>query len=867
MGEVYRARDTRLDRTVAIKVLPAHLATSPERRQRFEREAKAISALTHPHICVLHDVGQHDGVAFLVMECLEGETLADRLKKGALPLEQVLRYGIEISGALDMAHRHGIIHRDLKPGNVMLTKSGAKLLDFGLAKLRPPDAPMSALSELSALATGEKPLTAEGSIVGTFQYMAPEQLEGKEPDARADIFAFGGVLYEMATGQRAFKGKSQASLIAAILGSEPPPISRFQPLTPPALDRVVAACLVKDPDERWQGARDLLKELKWIQKAGSREEGWPVGPRGVRRERAAWAVAAMAVGVLGLYFWRDSTREPPRTVQAALLPPANATFDFFYGGVPALSPDGRRIAFVARSEDGRNRLWVRPLDGSTGQVLPGTEGVNHPFWSADSRALGFFADGRLKRIDASGGPAQTLCDASAGRGGTWSRDGMIVFSGQTNRGLSKIAATGGAPSPVTELDAARHETSHRWPSFLPDGRHFLYTALGSPSAAAVDAVFVGVLGSNKTERIVDVRSNARYAPPGYLLFASEGALVAQPFDATRQKLTGDAIPLADQVFQTFSPLADLAFSVSENGLLAYQAGVLLEPSQFVWFDRTGKQSETRIPAGLIHSPRLSHDGRRVAYRLEDRAGRGDLWIFDLGRQVASRFTFDRADDFDPLWSPDDARIVFSSNRSGGGDLYLKAASGAGAEELLLPSPFRKGASDWSRDGKLVLFHETGASTRYDLWSVSPADRKATVVLQTEFSESNAQISPDGRWVAYNSDESGRPEVYVQPFPGPGPKSRISREGGSWPRWRGDGKELFFVLDDRAIMAVDVKTSDTFSAGEPRRLFGARLKRSAPIARNYEVTPDGQRFLVNVTSSNETVPTITLVQNWTTALKR
>ncbi len=436
MGEVYRARDTRLDRTVAIKILPAHLATSPERRQRFEREAKAISALMHPHICVLHDVGQHDGVDYLVMEYLEGETLADRLRKGALPLEQVLRYGVEIAGALDVAHRHGIVHRDLKPGNVMLTKSGAKLLDFGLAKLRAPDTPVSAASDLSDLATGEKPLTAEGSIVGTFQYMAPEQLEGKEPDARADIFAFGAVLYEMATGQRAFTGKSQASLIAAILASEPPPISRLQPLSPPTLDRVVATCLTKDPDERWQSAHDLLKELTWIQEGALGAAGLPPAAR-VGRERIAWVAVAIAAAGLGGFFvsrWRDATREPPRRIQTTLPPSAKAPFDFRYGGVPVLSPDGRRVAFIAKGVDGRERLWVQPLDGPPAQALPGTEGVTYPFWSADSRTLGFFAERKLKKISASGGPPEVLCDAASGRGGAWSRDGVILFSGQPSGG-------------------------------------------------------------------------------------------------------------------------------------------------------------------------------------------------------------------------------------------------------------------------------------------------------------------------------------------------------------------------------------------------------------------------------------------------
>ena len=783
MGEVYRARDTRLDRTVAIKVLPTHLAASPARRQRFEREAKAISSLSHPHICVLHDVGRHDGIDFLVMEYLEGETLADRLKKGALPLEQVLRHGVEIADALDKAHRQGIVHRDLKPGNVMLTKSGAKLLDFGLAKLRAPDAPVSAASELSALPTGDKPLTAEGSLLGTFQYMAPEQLEGKEPDARADIFAFGAVLHEMATGERAFKGKSQASLIAAILAAEPMPISRLQPLTPPALDRVVATCLAKDPDERWQSAHDLVSELKWIRDGGST----PTAPaaRGMKRERIAWTAAVLVAALAGLVVsrWRDATREPPRVIQSALLPPPKTNFarGTFFDGPPVLSPDGRRIVFVLRSEDGRTRLWVRALEDAVAQPLVGTEGATYPFWSADSRSLGFFADTRLKRTESSGGPPQVLCDAPAGRGGAWNREGVIVFAGPAGTGLFRVSASGGAPVPATHLDAASHETSHRWPFFLPGGRHFVYTVLrAGGSQPEPDGIFLGTLGSNERRQLVVGRSNGAYAPPGYLLFVREGTLLAQPFDATRGEITGNAVPVADPV-QTFPPVAIAAFSVSETGLLAYQPGTAGEASQAVWIDRAGRQSETGMAAGPVGSLRLSHDGRRVAFQVEDRQGRGDIWIHDLARRVSSRFTFDPANDFDPVWSPDDTSIVFSSNRTGGGDLYRKATSGGGAEELLFASDYRKSATDWSRDGRIILFSEFGSTTRQDIWSLSLPDRKAQVVLQTEFFESAATLSPDGRWIAYFSDESGRQEVYVRPFPGPGAKSRISREGGTCAR--------------------------------------------------------------------------------------
>jgi len=867
MGEVYRARDTRLDRTVAIKILPAH-AASEERRQRFEREARAISSLSHPHICVLHDVGRHDGIDYLVMEYLEGETLADRLKRtGALPLEQVLRFGVEIADALDKAHRHGVVHRDLKPGNVMLTKSGAKLLDFGLAKLRAPEVPVSAASELSALPTGDKPLTAEGSLVGTFQYMAPEQLEGKEPDARTDIFAFGALLHEMATSERAFKGKSQASLIAAILAAEPAPISRLQPLTPRALDRVVATCLAKDPDDRWQSAHDIGKELKWIREAGS-EAALPSTPVRGRWERMAWVAAVLATGLMGVFAarGRDAKHEAPRLIRSTILPPPKTALSLSDSiTIPVLSPDGRHIAFVARGDDGKDLLWVRPLDGLETRPLAGTEGVIYPFWSADSRSLGFFAAAKLKKIDASGGPPEVLCDAPAGRGGTWSRDGIIVFSGQPGQGLSQIPAVGGTATAVTHLDASRQEASHRWPSFLPDGRHFLYTGLVAVTPKHTDGIYLAALGSDQTERLVDAHTNAAYAEPGYILFARDGALIAQRFDVGSGRLSGETMSLADQV-QTFPAMAAAAFSVSETGLLAYEAGTPDERARILWSDRTGTQSETGIPAGSINSPRLSHDGRRILFRVEDRQGRGDIWMYDLARRVSSRFTVDPANDFAPVWSPDDMRVVFSSNRTSGGDLFVKASSGVGDDERLFASRDRKTVTQWPRNDWLIFGVFAAGMTSVDMWSLSLPDGKATPLLQTDFNEGGGQLSPDGRWLAYHSNESGRMEVYVQPFPGPGAKWRVSRDGGQFPRWRGDGKELFFVAGDRALMAAEVVAGPTFAAGDPRPLFPIH-PRARTLDCPYDVTADGRRFLVSVTSGEDASVPITLVQNWPELLKR
>jgi eukaryotic-like serine/threonine-protein kinase len=578
--------------------------------------------------------------------------------------------------------------------------------------------------------------------------------KGKEPDTRSDIFAFGEMLHEMATGQRAFVGKSQAGLFAAILSSHPPPISRLKPVAPPALDRVVATCLAKDPDERWQSAHDLQKELKWIQEAYVGGAALPVVAQQVRPGRIAWGALAIAVALAGLaaFLLRDPTRAPPpRTIRATLLPPAKATFSS--RDMVPVSPDGRRIAFVAKGEDGKNWLWVRPLDGLAAQALPGTEGATYPFWSADSRALGFFADGKLKRVDASGGPPQVLCDAPFGRGGAWNRDGVIVFAGEAGRGLSRISATGGVLTPVTRLDGSRHETAHRWPSFLPDGRHFLYTALGGGSPATADAVFVGTLGANETTHLVDVRSNASYSPPGYLLFAREGALVAQPLDATRRVLTGHAVRLADQV-QFFPPAGNAAFSVSENGVLAYQTGTAGDLSQFVWFDRTGKASETGMPAGPVDSPRLSHDGRRVAFRVEDRGGQGDLWIHDLARRVSSRFTFDPANDFNPFGRPTtctsgSARAAPESPTS-----MKRRPTALEPRSCCSHRGFARSPPTGRQTAAHPLPRVRGHHSERHLVPVV-SDRKATVVLQTGFFEAWGQLSSDGLWMAYHSYESGR----------------------------------------------------------------------------------------------------------------
>jgi Tol biopolymer transport system component len=877
MGEVYRARDTRLEREVAVKVLPKHLSSSEEMRQRFEREAKAISQLSHPHICALYDVGSHEGTEYLVMELLEGETVAARLAKGALPLEQILKFGVEIADALDKAHRQGIVHRDLKPGNVMLTKSGVKLLDFGLAKAMAPAQSQSGLTSLPTVATPQN-LTQQGTILGTFQYMAPEQLEGREADSRSDIFAFGAVVYEMATGQKAFTGKSQASLIGSILHTEPPLISTIQPMTPPALERAVRTCLAKDPDDRFQTAHDVKLQLQWIAEGGSAVGvPAPVVARRRSRERLAWAAAAAATlaALAPALLFLTRPREAPRTVQSSILPPEKSAF-VFEGGPMALSPDGRRLAFVAPTAEGKSfLLWVRPLSGMAAQPLAGTDGATYPFWSPDSRFLGFFAGGKLKKIDASGGPPQALCDATNGRGGTWNQEGVIIFTPSPRDPVMRVSSAGGAPAPVTELDVSKHDYSHRFPFFLPDGRHFLYLAqsvqIGQRGA---QEICIGSLDSKKCQPVLHVDSNAVFAPSspgassGHIFYVRERTLLAQPFDAKRLRFTGEAFPVGEQV-QYFSNYGFGVFTASENGVLAYESGGTGGMSQMVWLDRAGKQLEAvGAPADYMR-PRISRDGRRFSIDIVDpQVGQADIWVYDLARRVSTRFTFGPADSTFSLWSPDDSRIVFQSNRKGQGDLFNKVSSGTGNdEEVLVQEGSLKVPTDWSSDGRFVVYHVIDAKTKtgWDLGLYSVAEKKASLFLSTSATELNARFSPDSRWLSYQSDESGRPEIYVQPVQGHSGKWQISTAGGSQAVWNRNGKEIFYVSPDNKLMAVDVKADSGFEAGTPKALFDVRLK--GITGWKYDVSPDGQRFLANVSIGEARSSPITLVLNWAAEVKK
>ncbi len=854
MGEVYRARDTRLERTVAVKVLSLRLSANEEMRQRFEREAKTISQLSHPHICALYDVGREGETGFLVMEYLEGETLAERLAKGPLPTEQVLRYGMEMADALDKAHRQGIVHRDLKPGNVMLTKSGVKLLDFGLAKALPSPPGRGVGGEgLTSLPT-QANLTQEGTILGTFQYMAPEQLEGKEADGRTDIFALGAVLYEMATGRKAFSGASQASLISAIMTGETPSISSVQPMSPPALDRVARKCLAKDPEERWQNAADLGSELKWIGESGSQAGiAAPVAPRRRSRERLAWAaaliVAAAVAWMLGL-----RSRPPNATpIRLSLTAPEKTTF----GPGSALSPDGRSLVFVAARE-GKQQLWLRLLSGFEARLLSGTDGAVNPFWSPDNRFIGFFADAKLKTIEVSSGAVKSLCDLSAVElfsAGSWNREGVIVFSPDAHSPVYRVSATGGVPTQVTELGKAQKEGAHIWPEFLPDGRHFVFWVLGGEQ----DGIAVSSLDSKEKKLLIPRASRAVYAPHGFLLFVREGTLMAQPFDAARLRLSGEPLPIAERL--------DWNFSTGSNGLLSYRAGAI-DARQLRWFDRSGRELAKVGKPGDYWEPALSPDGTRLALGVGSYTPVGDILLLELARGSFSRFTPHPNDEVTPVWSPDGKEIAFSSNPNGHFDLYKKDSGGAGGDELLFQSSDDKFPGDWSRDGKYLIYYDIDPKTKSDLWVLPMSGkRKPRIFLQTEFSETNGAFSPDGRWVAYNSDESGAMEIYVRPFPPSRGKWQISTTGGGQPVWRSDGKELYYVAPDRKIMAVEVKSGSDFSTGLPVPLFDAPVRFDGITESHsaFAVSPDGQRFLMNTIAEEAAHVPITVVVDWAAEL--
>jgi eukaryotic-like serine/threonine-protein kinase len=840
MGDVYAGRDTRLDRAVAIKVLRPRGGEERTARERFEREARAIASLSHPHICTLHDVGHEAGLDFLVMESLDGETLASRLARGPMPVEQAIDVAVQVASALDGAHRAGIVHRDLKPANIFLTDGGkptAKLLDFGLAKAFEPGA------------AGQVSLTTDGAILGTVQYMAPEQLEGKPADARSDIYAFGAVLYEMATGHRAFDG--------------------VQPLEPSLLDNVVRTCLAREPAERWQSVRDLMRPLTWLRDgdvaAGTHRSVGGHG-KGVRSAViAGLALAAVLTTAVVLYRSRQSGVPATASVSFPVYPPEGTRFPRGSSEL-AISPDGRRLAFVAIRNDGTSRLWVRDLTVVAPRPLEGTERAHLPFWSPDGRSIGFFADGKLKRIEAAGGAAQVLCPSSFfdRAAGTWNRDGTILFSAFDSP-ILRVPDTGGVPVPVTTLDRSRKERFHSRPVFLPDGRRFLYLALSDNPD--LSAIYQGSIDSPVVRRVLQADSGAGMAG-SYLLHFSSRSLVAQRYDPDLASVSGEAMTIADEI-ESDSPLRlGGRFGVTDS-VLAYRSAS--PDSRLIWFDRAGARVGMFPTVADYQHPSLSPDEKALAIEKTDPSTkRHTIWLLDLPRGLTSRLVSDSFGAHKPVWSPDGKQIVFSSNRLGSLDVFEIPAAGDGRDRLLLDSEraWATDVTDWSADGRLLL-SERNIGDRAELWTLPlDAPGQGMRIMSTSASQRHGRFSPDVRWVAYASNESGRFEVYVGRFPGGEGKWQVSTNGGLQPAWRRDGRELFYLAPDGRLMVATIKRADTvFETGSPQPLFDTGIRASFVDRRNqYVVTRDGQRFLVNVSAEDENSAPITVVLNWQAGLK-
>jgi serine/threonine protein kinase len=857
MGEVYKARDTRLARTVAIKVLPALFHVDPVARERFEREARAISALNHPHICTLHDIGHQDGVDYLVMEYVEGETLAARLAKGPLPLDQALAYAIDLASAMDRAHRSGIVHRDIKPGNVMVSRAGIKLLDFGLAKASP----------VTPRPGENSGVTKSRVIAGTVQYMAPEQFGGGSIDARTDIFAFGAVLYEMVSGRRAFEGSSIGSVIAAIVERDPPSLSSVQPLaTPPALERIVATCLAKDPEDRWQNARDLMHALQW-----ARERPAPSGATTRRSTKSLWAASVVTTAILtavAMLLWRGESGAPIEDVRFSIYPEPGTAFATSTASVVspefALSPDGRHLVYVAASA-GPNKLWVRALDALSARPLEGTEDASDPFWFPDSRSIAFFSQGKIKAVDLSGGRPVVMGAASGDtRGGAWAPDGTLLFTVASQAGLSRLTPNG--LRETVFLDPSGNPPLDRFPWMLADGKHFVF--LHRNQEEHLKGIYLATLGSNERTRLTD----GDWGPVSvddYLLYLRGPTLLAQKLNVADGSLEGDPAVLLENVAGTTTGY--MGASVSRTGRLAFA-----EPwpmaGELIWFSRDGRPLGSPV-AGLADyvSLALSPEGNRLAFaRVDPQTSTADIWLSDLTRGITTRVTSDPRNDAGPVWSPDGTRFLFRSNRVGYNQVFMRGANDARPEEVFFErtSVGQLLVTDFSRDGSHVIYADTSDGSSFDLWDLPTVSRHPTAILRTVFDEYQGVLSPDGRFLAYVSEETGVPEVYVQSFPIGEQRVQVSSGGGAEPQWRDDGRELFFLRADRMMMTVSVSLRPQFKAAEPAPLFQTRVPILANAYRwQYDVSADGERFLVNTAPASVRPPAIHVVMDWRALLPR
>jgi len=864
MGEVYRAFDRRLGRSVALKVLPTRFSEDPDRLRRFEREARAAGQINHPNILAIHDVGTEQGSPFVVSELLQGRTLREHVRAGPLPTRRTLEYGLQIARGLAAAHAQGIIHRDLKPENLFVTEDHrVKILDFGLARLTHPE-PREATGEDQQVTSGS--LTESGAILGTVGYMAPEQARGESVDHRADIFSLGAVLYEMASGQHAFPGNSPVAILYALITREPDPLESKNPQLPEALVRIIGHCLEKDPGQRCQSAVDLGFDLELLLgSAGRRMLANAAGPtsplRPSRAARFIWVATAVAAAAIALVLLPPTIRRlaAGHPVRLSVDLPRDVTFHGYANS--AVSPDGRTLAFAAFDSSETSRLWIRPLDADEAHALAGTEGAYFPFWSPDSRSLGFFSHGKLCIVPATGGPAVSLADAPAGRGGSWSRDGVILFAPNTEGAIYRVASTGGGAERVTTLDASHREIAHRWPCFLPDRRPFLYLAL--PARGDAFDIYVGDLQSSRRKPVLKASTAATYAAPGFLLFVRNQTLVAQRFHVSQQRLSGEPIPVASTPL-VLGALGEPNVSTSSNGVLAFLSADRAN-NRLAWLDRTGRPlGAAQLPPGAYAALALSPDNLQIALERTSTATSSDILLLELLRGTTTRLTFDPMLDRFPLWSPDGERVVFASNRDGSYQLYAKSANATGPEQMLPtgPSALLKWPTDWSRDGSWIAYDAYDSTAGFDLWAAPVSgDRPPVLYLRTPSNESGGRFSPDGRWLAYTSNESGRTEVYVQSFPVPGRRTQVSNGGGDQPRWRRDGRELFYIAPGEKLMGVRVQIRPTFSVGEPVALIERRA------IQGYDVGADGERFLCLVPAAENTTPiSLSIILQWSAGLR-